>query len=194
VRLGVLGGSFDPVHMGHLVLAETAREQARLDRVVFMPAGHQWRKADREMTPGRQRCDMLRLAIAGNPHFEVSTLEIEREGPSYTDVTLALLAEADPGAELVFILGQDALADLPNWHAPERVVGLATLAVAGRAGGAAPRPPEALPEARLIWLVMPLIEISASGIRERVRAGRTIRYLVPDPVREYVVANGLYSS
>jgi nicotinate-nucleotide adenylyltransferase len=193
VRIGVLGGSFDPVHSGHLILAETAREQASLDRVIFVPTGYQWRKADREMAPGNQRCEMVRLAIAGNADFEVSTLEVEREGPSYTEVTLELLAAANPAAELVFILGQDALADLPNWHAPERVVELASLAVATRAGEGPPRPSQAFPAARLTWLEMPLIEVSASDIRERVQNGRSIRYLVPDAVRDYIASNGLYA-
>jgi nicotinate-nucleotide adenylyltransferase len=193
MRLGVLGGSFDPLHLGHLILAEAAREQAQLDRVIFVPAGHQWRKTGREMTPARQRAEMVRLAIAGNPHFEISTLEIEREGPSYTDVTLELLTEAHPGAELVFILGQDALADLPGWHAPERVVELAALAVAARADGDASRPSQALQGARVTWLDMPLVQISASDIRERVSAGRTIRYLVPDEVREYIAEHRLYA-
>jgi nicotinate-nucleotide adenylyltransferase len=193
VRLGVLGGSFDPPHYGHLILAETARELLALDRVLFVPAGYQWRKAEREMAPAADRCEMVRLAIAGNPAFELSTLEVDREGPSYTDVTLELLAAQLPEAELVFILGRDALADLPNWHAPERVVALATLAVAARAGEAAPGPSQAFPGARVEMLTMPLIEISASAVRGRVSSGRSIRYLVPDAVREHIAARGLYS-
>ena len=195
MRLGVLGGSFDPIHAGHLGLAETAHEQARLERVIFVPAGHQWRKADQRMAPAGERCEMVRLAIAGHPHFDLATLEIEREGPSYSDVTLEALKEERPDAELVFILGQDALADLPNWHAPERVLELATLAVAGRAGDSGSAASEALPgglRGRVIWLDMPPVDVSATDIRERVRAGRSIEGLVPDAVREYIAAESLY--
>jgi nicotinate-nucleotide adenylyltransferase len=195
-RLGVLGGSFDPVHLGHLVLAECAREQLSLDRVLFVPTGYQWRKADREMTPAPQRCEMVRLAIADNPCFELSTVEVEREGPSYTDVTLEALLAEHPVAELFFILGQDALADLPHWHAPQRVVELATLAVARRPDPDGLAAPEAalgdLP-ARIAWVDMPAMEISATDIRARAGSGRSLRYLVPETVREFITANSLYS-
>ncbi|HEY5640362.1 MAG TPA: nicotinate-nucleotide adenylyltransferase [Dehalococcoidia bacterium] len=197
MRVGVLGGSFDPVHVGHLRLAEAAYEQAGLESVIFVPAGHQWRKADQEMAPAAERCEMVRLAIAGYPHFEISTLEVEREGPSYSDVTLEALKEERSGAELVFILGQDALADLPNWHAPERVLELATLAVAGRAGDGEPAASEALPgglQGRVVWLDMAFVDVSATGIRERVRAGRSIEGFVPEAVREYIAAENLYRS
>jgi len=195
VRAGVLGGSFDPVHTGHLGLAETAYEQAGLDRVIYVPAGYQWRKADQQMAPAGDRCEMVRLAIAGHPHFELSTLEVEREGPSYSDVTLEALRKERPRAEFVFILGRDALADLPNWHAPERVLELATLAVAGRPGDGGPTVSEALPgglHGRVIWLDMPPINVSATDIRERVHAGRSIEGLVPEAVREYIAAEMLY--
>ena len=195
MRVGVLGGSFDPVHVGHLRLAQTAYEQAELERVIFVPAGYQWRKADQQMAAAGERCEMVRLAIAGDPHFELSTLEVEREGPSYSDVTLEALKEERPGTELVFILGQDTLADLPNWQAPERVLELATLAVAGRAGGGGSAASEALPgglRGRVIWLDMPPLDVSATDIRERVRAGRSIEGLVPEAVREYIAAENLY--
>ena len=195
MRVGVLGGSFDPIHAGHLRLAQTAYEQADLERVVFVPAGYQWRKAEQQMAPAGERCEMVRLAIAGHPHFEIATLEVEREGPSYSDVTLEALKEEKPGAELVFILGRDALADLPNWHAPERVLELAALAVAGRAGDGGPTASEALPgglHGRVIWLDMPPVNVSATEIRERVHAGRSIEGLVPEAVREYIAAEKLY--
>ena len=195
MRLGVLGGSFDPIHTGHLGLAETAHAQADLDRVIFVPTGYQWRKADRRMAPAGERCEMVRLAIACHPHFELATLEVEREGPSYSDITLEVLKDERPDAELVFILGQDALADLPNWHAPERVLEQATLAVAGRAGAGGATASEALPgglRGRVIWLDMPPINVSATDIRGRVRAGRSIEGLVPEAVREYIAAENLY--
>jgi len=195
VRVGVLGGSFDPVHVGHLRLAATAYEQADLERVIFVPAGYQWRKAGQQMAPAGERCEMVRLAIAGHPHFELATLEVERAGPSYSDVTLEAFKEERPGVELVFILGRDTLADLPNWHAPERVLELATLAVAGRAGDGGSAASEALPgglRGRVIWLDMPPVNVSATDVRARVRAGRSIEGLVPEAVSEYIAAESLY--
>lgn len=196
MRIGILGGSFDPVHLGHLKLAETAFKQADLDRVIFVPAGYQWRKADQEMAPAGDRCEMVRLAIAGQPHFELSTLEVERDGPSYSDVTLQALQKKWPEADLVFILGRDALDDLPDWHAPERVLELATLAVAGRADSGGSAPSEGLPgglRGRVIWLDMLPVNVSATDIRERVWSGRSIEGLVPEAVREYIAAENLYS-
>ena len=189
MRLGVLGGTFDPVHLGHLRLAETAREQMGLDRVVFVPAGLPWRKAGASIAPAGHRLSMLRLATACNPAFEVSDLEVAREGPSYTAETLEALAEAHPGAELFFLLGEDALADLPNWYQPERIRELATLAVARRPG----EPVEAGgSNGAVVWLEMPRLEISATEIRDRVRSGLSIRYLVPDAVEKYIREHGLY--
>ncbi|HVP05706.1 MAG TPA: nicotinate-nucleotide adenylyltransferase [Dehalococcoidia bacterium] len=196
-RVGMLGGTFDPVHIGHLVLGEAAREELGLDRVIFVPTGHSWRKTDREITPAAGRLEMLRLAVAGNPHFEVSTLEVEREGPSYSEITLAALQEANPGAELFFILGRDALADLPNWHDPRRVVELATLAVAERGDMDSPLiedPALARLNARIAWLPMPEIGVSATDVRARAAAGRSLRYLVPDSVAEYIARHRLYQA
>ncbi|MEK7247543.1 MAG: nicotinate-nucleotide adenylyltransferase [Chloroflexota bacterium] len=194
-RLGMLGGTFDPVHIGHLVLGEAAREEIGLDRVIFVPTGHSWRKSDREITPAGHRLEMLRLAVAGNPNFEVSTLEIEREGPSYSEVTLAGLRDSNPGAEMFFILGRDALADLPNWHNPSAVVSLATLVVAARGEDMSPASEDsalARLNARIISLKMPVIGVSATDIRQRVHDGRSIRYQAPDAVAEYIEARGLY--
>jgi nicotinate-nucleotide adenylyltransferase len=191
----MLGGTFDPVHVGHLVLGEAAREQLGLDRVIFVPAGHPWRKPDRNVSPAGHRLAMLKLAVGRNSAFEVSTLEIEREGPSYSEITLAELQRANPGAELVFILGQDALADLPNWHDPRRVVELATLAVAEREGAESAvgeEPALAALDARIISVRMPVIAVSSSDLRRRVREGRSIRYLVPDEVAGYINQHGLY--
>lgn len=195
-RTGILGGTFDPVHLGHLLLAESAAEELRLDRLVFMPAGRPWRKAARAVTAAEHRLAMLRLAVRDNPGFEVSTVELDREGPSYTVDTLAALREAEPGAELFFIVGEDALADLPKWHAPARILELATIAVAARsADGPNLREIERLMTglvADAVWLRMPIIEISATGVRERVRLGMSIRYRVPAPVEAYIREHGLY--
>jgi nicotinate-nucleotide adenylyltransferase len=190
LRLGVFGGTFDPVHIGHLVLAEAAREQAKLDSVLFLPAGQPWRKPDREVTPMAHRLAMVSLAIAGNESFDVSTAELEREGPSYTAVTLTALRRDHPGSELFFITGADALADMPNWRDPQRIVDLATILVAAR-GGEAPAP--AVEGARVQVVRMPEIGVSSSDLRQRVAAGASIRYLVPEPVRAYIAAHSLYA-
>jgi nicotinate-nucleotide adenylyltransferase len=195
VRIGVLGGTFDPVHLAHLVLGEVAREELRLDRVIFVPTGQSWRKSGREIASGADRRQMLRLATAGNPAFEVSSLEVDREGPSYTEVTLEALSGENPGAELFFILGRDALTDFPHWHDPQRIAELATLAVAERDDTELGGDGEAdLPglHVRLCRLQMPRVGITATAIRENVREGRSIRYLVPDAVAAYIAERGLY--
>ncbi len=198
LQIGVLGGTFDPIHFGHLRLAEAAREQLGLDRVLFVPAPRPWRKSGRVITPIEHRLAMVRLAIAGNAAFAVSTVELQQTGPTYTAQTLAALhAEPGAGAILHFILGADALRDLPNWWQPERILALARLAVAGR-GRAAPRDVAAL-ERRLPGLAaaceqieMPALAISSTDLRRRAAAGRSLRYLVPDAVAAYIADHGLY--
>lgn len=200
VRVGVLGGTFDPIHIGHLVLAEQAREQLALGEVLFVPAGDPWRKAGRRITPAGDRVAMVELAIAGNPAFHVCRIEVERPGPSYSVETLARLAAERPEAELYFILGEDALFDLPNWKDPAGIVSLARIAVAAR--GPASRldalPPERLDRlvpglgARFVRVEMPAIGVSATDLRERVRRGGTVRYLVPEAVERYIGERGLY--
>jgi nicotinate-nucleotide adenylyltransferase len=199
VRLGILGGTFDPPHVGHLILAEEARTRLQLERVLFVPAGDPWRKAGQEITPAEHRLAMVRLMLASDPYFEVSTLEVERQGPSYTVDTLeALHRQYGQGLELYFILGEDALHDLPNWKEPARIASLAWLAVA-------PRPPErgwtsadleaATPglSERVVPLPMPTIDISSTALRERARAGLSLRYLVPLDVEEYIRRHDLYA-
>jgi nicotinate-nucleotide adenylyltransferase len=196
-RLGVLGGTFDPIHVGHLILAESAREQLQLSRVIFVPTGHPWRKSGRAITAGADRLEMTRLATGDNPHFEVSTLEIEREGPSYSEITLAAIRDQDAGADLFFLLGRDALVDLPNWHDPSAVVGLATLVVADREGVEPPGVDDSALDrlnARIVSVRMPVIGVSATDIRDRVRVGRSIRYLVPHAVADYIESHGLYAA
>lgn len=196
MKLGILGGTFDPVHLGHLVLAETARDQLELETVIFVPTGQSWRKAGREISDSRHRLEMVRLAIADNLAFEASRIEIDRPGPSYSDETLEAVVAAHPGAELYFILGADALADLPNWRAPARIVELATLAVAGRpADGDVGKSEGAVKglQARLVAVAMPEIGISASMIRQRARKGASLRYLVPPSVDDYIKSNHLYT-
>lgn len=196
MRLGVLGGTFDPVHLGHLVLAEQAREQCALDRVLWVPSGDPWRKADRTIAPARHRVEMVQLAIAGHRAFELSTLEVERAGPSYSVETLAALEARQPAAELFFVLGLDALEDLPNWREPQRVIELATLAVAPREGGRLAS--EALDwlvpglAGRVVWIEMPRLDISGTELRQRAALGRSLRYLVPDAVEAYIREHALY--
>ena len=196
MRLGVLGGTFDPVHLGHLVLAERAREQLELGKVLWLPAGDPWRKADRQVAAAKQRVEMVRRAIDGRGEFELSTLEIEREGPTYTVDTLAALRDRYPGDELFFLLGQDALEDVPNWHDPERLIALATLAVAAR--GEERRSPAALDRlvpglsGRVTWIEMLRLEISATELRRRAAAGQSLRYVTPDAVATYIREQRLY--
>jgi nicotinate-nucleotide adenylyltransferase len=200
LRLGVLGGTFDPPHIGHLILADEARLALALERVLFVPAGAPWRKAGRELSPREHRLAMVRLAVDDNPHFAVSTLEIDRQGPSYTADTMAELREQfGRQTEIFFIMGADSLADFPHWHEPQRILELARLAVAerpepedvGLEGGLAEDLARAMRE-RVVWLPMPLIAISASSVRERVRQGLPIRYWVPPAVEEYIRRHGLY--
>jgi nicotinate-nucleotide adenylyltransferase len=193
LRVGVLGGTFDPVHRGHLALARAAREEVALDELLFVPAGQPWRKEGRIVAPAEHRLAMLRLALEGEQAFRVETLELDREGPSYTADTLEALRAARPDDELFVVLGEDALADLPNWVRPERILELATPAVARRAG-VPPAAGEGLPglRGRVVWLKMPLVPVSATEIRERVRRGLPVGELVPPVVEVYIQEHGLY--
>jgi len=196
VKLGVLGGTFDPIHLAHLVLAERAYEQMGLDQVLWLPAGDPWRKADRAVSPAEHRLAMVRLAIRGNPAFQVCSLELERDGPTYSVDTLAELGQEHPDSELVFLLGWDALEDLPNWREPERLIQLARLAVASRSGEQLT--PDKLERllpglaARVVWIEMPRLDISGTELRRRAAAGASLRYLVPEGVEAYIREQGLY--
>ena len=194
LRVGILGGTFDPVHVAHLVLADCAREQLSLDEVLFIPAGEPWRKGDRAITAAEHRLEMLKLAVAGNTGFGISDIELRRSGPTYTADTLEALAGERLDDEFWFIVGADALTDLPNWHDPERIVAHARLAVAPREGvdvDAASLGIAGLSD-RIDAFSLPALEISSSDIRARVAAGRSIRYLVPDAVERYIGRHGLY--
>jgi nicotinate-nucleotide adenylyltransferase len=191
MKIGVYGGTFDPPHVGHLILAEAAREQLKLGKVLFIPAGDPWRKADRKVSIAQHRLAMTRLAVEGNASFQVETFEVEREGPSYTVETLEQLREhLGAEAELYLILGEDALADVPHWRQPERLVELATLAVANRRGVTMPELP--FDRNRIVPVVMPGIDVSSTELRERASAGLSLRYRVPEPVASYIADHGLY--
>jgi len=196
-RLGLFGGTFDPIHLGHLVIAEEARAVLRLDRILFIPARRSPLKAAGPIAADDQRLAMLERAIAGQPAFTVSRVDLDRPGPSYTVDTLALLgAERGDKAVLWLILGADALVDLPAWREPAAILEAARLAVFERPGHAIDL--EALEAAlpgsglRVDRIPTPLIGISASDLRDRVAAGRPIRYQVPAAVEDYIMAEGLY--
>jgi nicotinate-nucleotide adenylyltransferase len=198
MRLGVLGGTFDPPHLGHLIIAEEARTALKLDRVMFMPAGDPYQKsAEREVSAAIHRLSMVRLAITGNAAFERSSMETEQNGPSYTVETLRRLRSRLGTADgLWLILGTDSLAGLPGWKEPARLLELCRLAVAPRARDASDldQLERQLPglKAAVDWLEMGRVDISSTEIRRRVAAGKTIRYQVPAAVEEYIAAQGLY--
>lgn len=202
-RIGLFGGTFDPPHFGHLVLAEWARVRLRLDRVVFVPAGTPPHKRGRRLTDAALRLALTRLSVRGNPAFTVSGFEARRAGPSFTVDTLRHFHARQPDARFYLLMGADSLADFPDWHEPGEIARLATLVVAARPGpaGAMPRAPassgaRAFPPAgtrgRVVMLDNPVVAISSSALRARARAGRSLRYLVPDAVAAYAARHGLY--
>jgi nicotinate-nucleotide adenylyltransferase len=197
-RVGVFGGTFDPVHLGHLIVAEQCREQAQLDRVFFIPAARPPHKLDHPLTSFRHRVDMLSLALAGQPVFQVDELENDRPGPSYTVDTLEEMQRRQPDAELFLIVGADCLTDLPHWHQPARIAELACLLFVARPGWTI-WPPEQLKAAlglqfdlRHQVAQVPLIDISSRDLRWRLATGRSIRYLVPRAVECYLESHRLY--
>jgi nicotinate-nucleotide adenylyltransferase len=204
MRLGLFGGSFDPIHYGHLLLAECCREQCRLDRIVFLPNAVPPHKRDRVLTPGTMRLEMIELAIAGNEAFEASPYEVERGGINYTVNTLAYFHEQRPGDEWFFLMGADMLYDLPSWREAARVCELATPVVVRRpgtnhgtgelsfdhlAGVATASQIEAI---RRHQVEMPLVELSSTDLRRRVAEGRTIRYQTPRSVEMFIATQNLY--
>ena len=204
MRIGVYGGSFDPVHTGHLLVAETAREQARLDRVIFVPAAASPHKPGVLLAPAADRLAMLELDGAGHDGFLISSIELDRGGSSYTVDTLAALAAAHPDDRLVLILGPDSMASFGSWREPARIAsfaevvpvereGLDDLSAQARSGGLAEAVGPAEASAILDRRVrMPAIGIRATTIRGRVAAGQSIRYQTPRAVERYIAAHGLY--
>jgi len=196
VNIGVLGGTFDPIHIGHLVVAEEARIKLGFSEVLFVPAGQPWLKLDRNITVAVHRVEMVRRAIADNPHFKLCTLEVEHPGPSYTVDTLTMLQkQLGSEASFFFILGRDTLAELPLWKEPKKVVQLCRLVVAPRLGSKDLKHLETeIPGLldKVIQLDMPVIGISSSGIRQRIAQGLPIRYLVPAEVGKYITEHKMY--
>ena len=198
LKIGILGGTFDPVHLGHLIIAEETLHSLGLDRVIFIPAGDPWMKAGTPVSPGINRLAMVHAAVTGNPAFHVSPVELDRSGPSYTVETLEeLQADYEPQAEYFFIMGSDALKGFAQWRNPERVLELCTLAVVGR-------PSQETLDLSLLETTLPgirkrvvdvdgvAITVSATDIRGRVAEGRSIRYMVPAMVERYIHEHGLY--
>jgi nicotinate-nucleotide adenylyltransferase len=198
LRIGILGGAFNPPHIGHLVCAQEAHVQLELDKVVFVPTGQAPHREIEADPGGDVRFGLCEAAIEGDDRFEVSRVELDREGPSYTADTLAVLHEGAPDDELFLLLGGDQAASLARWHEPETVLELATLSVVERIGYT--RNTIAIQLARLRgsdrvrYLDMPVVQVSSTSIRKRVAAGRPIRYLVPGRVIEYIQSHGLYGA
>ena len=200
MRIGIFGGTFDPPHLGHLILAERCREAAGLDEVWFLPSFQPPHKLERTMSRFEARCDMVALAAIGQPAFKVERIESELPPPSYTAETLRVLKRRHPSHDFQLIVGGDSLADLPIWYHPERIVAQAGLIAAARPGVILPTANELaqkikVPESeiRLQVIESPLVDLSSTEIRRRVAEGRSIRFLVPRSVEEFIREKRLYS-
>ena len=198
MKIGLMGGTFDPIHNGHLAMAEEARARLNLAKVLFVPAGQPWLKMASPVSAAEHRWEMVRLATAGKLYFEISTGEVERAGPSYTvDTVDELEAQLDSGDELFLILGWDSLKELPQWHEPSRLIKLCYLVAIPRLGYLPPNLKAlevSIPgiSQRVIFLDGPQIDISATEIRNRVAQGLSIRHHVPKPVNSYIKQRRLY--
>ena len=188
-RLGVMGGTLDPIHLGHLVCASEVAYALALDEVVFVPAGRPWQKEGRAISPGEDRYEMTRLATEADPRFRVSRAEIDRGGFTYTVDTLREMSA--PDVELFFLTGADALAQVLTWRDPEELFGLATFVGASRPGYTVDA--AAFPPGAVTLVETPALDISATDCRSRVARGAPITYLVPQPVADYIAARGLYA-
>ena len=191
MRIGVFGGTFDPPHVGHLLLATDAREALGLDRLIFVPAATQPFKVNAPpIASARDRLEMVRLAVADDANYTIDDTEIDRKGLSFTVDTLEQLSRKNPGAKLFLLLGEDALAGIDGWRSPERIRELATLAVMRRSGS------ERSPVARIADDVTTVsarrVDVSSTEIRERLRAGKSIKGFVPESVERFIEARGLY--
>ncbi|GAB4570142.1 MAG: nicotinate (nicotinamide) nucleotide adenylyltransferase [Anaerolineae bacterium] len=195
-RIGLLGGTFDPPHIGHLILATVAYDALNLTRILFVPAADPPHKQQRRKSPIEVRLAMLERAIAGDSRFGISLVDVNRGGPHYSVDTVRLVQSAFPSSELYFLMGSDSLRDLPSWHEPDRLIQHCWLGVYPRPDAPADlaRLTREIPDIvdRVIWVEGPGVLLSASQIRARVRGGLSIRYLVPESVRAYIVSRSLY--
>lgn len=192
-RVGVMGGTFDPIHHGHLVAASEVHARFELDEVIFVPTGEPWQKAERKVAPAEHRYLMTVIATAANPHFSVSRADIDRDGPTYTIDTLRDIHAAEPDAELFFITGSDAMSQILSWRDHEELFELAHFIGVTRPGH--PMGPEhldGLPDDRVTQLEVPALAISSTDCRARVAADEPVWYLVPDGVVQYIGKHGLY--
>jgi len=202
MRVGIFGGSFDPVHYGHLLLAESCREQCRLDQVRFMPAAVPPHKRNRVLSPAGKRVEMIQLAVAGNKYFRVSTLEIDRGGVSYTVDTLAELHRREPDCQWFFLMGADSLNDLATWREPAHICRLAIPVAVRRAGSPEPDlavlsravDAERLRTIQQHQVEMPVVGFSSSTIRNRMGEGKSIRFRTPRAVEKYIETHALYQN
>ncbi len=189
MKLGILGGTFDPIHNGHLELGKRAKEQFGLDQILFIPAFIPPHKASRhDLTPAPYRYRMVELAIGGHPGFEISPMELNRPDISYTVDTLRLLKEKHPGVELYLILGEDSVAEISSWQEPEEIFKLARLLVAHRKGPC----PAAAAQPEIIWIDMPVCAYSSSEIRRLIREGKPATSMLPQGVEDYIHQMKLY--
>ena len=197
MRIGIFGGTFDPIHYGHLVAAEEARAILGLEKMLIVPAGQPPHKADRPVTPAEHRVAMVQLAIASNPHFVLSRVDLDRPGPHYSvDMVTRLRRELGPG-DVYLIVGMDSLMDLPSWHEAERLMGLCYIVGVNRPGYTYDLAPleKAVPgiSAHIRVLEAPQLEISSHELQDRVRRGLPIKYQVPEPVEDYITRHNLYA-
>ena len=188
LNLGILGGTFDPPHLGHLVLAQAAYETLILDKIVLIPAKIQPHKTNKIMASAQSRYEMCKLAINDDPRFEISDMEIRRSGLSYTVDTLQELKSLRPDSKLTLVIGADNISDIADWKDPERIFSLCEVAAAARPNCR----PEGAYVSRIKIFDMPMVEISSTQIRQRVMAGLSIKYLVPQSVEKYILHHGLY--
>ena len=192
LRLGVMGGTFDPIHQGHLVAASEVASAFELNEVVFVPTGQPWQKLNRQVSPAEDRYLMTVIATSADPRFTVSRVDVDRPGATYTrDTLIDLRAERGDDVEFFFITGADALAQILSWHDAEALPDMAHFVGVSRPGYDATLP-EGLPEATVSLLEIPALAISSTACRDRVRSGRPVRYLVPDGVVTYIDKRGLY--
>ena len=198
MRVGIFGGTFDPIHFGHLVLAEQCREQCRLDEIWFMPASVPPHKQSAVISSAQMRCEMIAFAIAGNAHFRLNKMELERQGPSFTVDTLSRLHADNPTREHFLMIGADSLRDLHTWREPARILELSTIVAVNRGNHPLPDLSELqticgdLVNTRITTVEMPAIDISSTDIRQRIKKNRSIRYLVPRAVEAYIMEHRLY--
>lgn len=200
-KIGIMGGTFNPIHYGHLFLAENAYEQMGLDQILFMPSNNPPHKKVKDIVSNEHRKTMVHMAIKDNPHFTLSTIELEREGTTYTADTLAILAREQPDTEFYFLVGADSFFSFPNWKNPERILELCTLVVFDRDHVEQEKMENQLkyltstyPGAKISLLEMPTIQISSKMIRERIANNKSIRYYVPIDVMAYIEKHNLYSA